>query len=60
MFHMNSLTESLWVLAWDLYLQELIVSELINSGVIKFYQRYVDDTLVLIEPSDIPSVFRQI
>ena len=34
----------------------VIVSELINDGVIKFYQCYVDDTLVLIKPSDIAAV----
>ena len=34
----------------------LIVSELIDDGTIKFYKRYVDDTLVLIKPSNIPAV----
>ena len=29
-----------------------VVSELIKSGIIKFYQCYVDDTLALIKPSD--------
>ena len=33
-----------------------IVTELVNSGVIKFYRRYVDDTLLLIRPSDIQFV----
>ena len=36
--------------------EKLIVSDLIKSGVIKFYRRYVDDTLVLIKLSDIPEV----
>jgi hypothetical protein len=36
--------------------ENIIVSDLINTGVIKFYRRYVDDTLVLIRPSDIPHV----
>ena len=36
--------------------EKLIVSDLIKSGVIRFYRRYVDDTLVLIKPSDIPAV----
>ena len=36
--------------------ENIIVSDLINTGVIKFYHRYVDDTLVLIRPSDIPHV----
>ena len=36
--------------------ERLIVSELIGDGTIKFYKRYVDDTLVLIKPSDISAV----
>ena len=36
--------------------ERIIVSDLINDGVIKFYKRYVDDTLILIKPSDISSV----
>ena len=36
--------------------ERVIVSDLINDGVMKFYKRYVDDTLVLIKPSDISSV----
>jgi hypothetical protein len=36
--------------------ENIIVSDLINTGVIKFYHHYVDDTLVLIRPSDIPHV----
>ena len=36
--------------------EKLIVSDLIKSGVIRFYRRYVDDTLVLIKPSDILAV----
>jgi hypothetical protein len=39
--------------------ENIIVSDLINTGVIKFYRRYVDDTLVLIRPSDIPHVLAQ-
>ena len=35
--------------------KRVIVSDLINEGVIKFYKCYVDDTL-LIKPSDISSV----
>ena len=38
-------------------LERVIVSDLINDGVVKFYKYYVDDTLVLIKPSDISSVF---
>ena len=36
--------------------EDIKVSELVNSGVIKFYRRYVDDTLLLIRPSDIQFV----
>ena len=30
--------------------EDIIVSESVNSGVIKCYRRYVDDTLLLIRP----------
>ena len=36
--------------------EEEIVKPLISSNIIKFYSRYVDDTLVLIKPSDIEFV----
>jgi hypothetical protein len=36
--------------------ERLIVSELIADGTIKFYKRYVDDTLVLIKPCNISAV----
>ena len=36
-----------------------IVEDLIKAGTIKFYRRYVDDTLVLIKPCDIPSVLKK-
>ena len=36
--------------------ERLIVSELIADGTIKLYKRFVDDTLVLIKPSDISAV----
>ena len=39
--------------------EKLIVSDLVKSGVIKFYRRYVDDTLVLIKPSDIPEILNK-
>ena len=34
-------------------LERIIVDNLMADGVIKFYMRYVDDTLVLIKPEDI-------
>ena len=36
--------------------KDIVVSELVNSRVIKFYRRYVDDTLLLVRPSDIQFV----
>ena len=39
--------------------EKQIVEDLIQAGTIKFYRRYVDDTLVLIKPCDIPSVLKR-
>ena len=39
--------------------EKTIVSNLIKSGTIKFYRRYVDDTLALIKPSDISTVLEK-
>ena len=36
--------------------ENIVVSDLISSGIVKFYRRYVDDTLVLMKPSDISTV----
>ena len=33
--------------------ETVIIKPLINSGIIVFYKRYVDDTLVLAKPTDI-------
>ena len=33
--------------------EQEIVKPLINSGLIRFYKRYVDDTLILMKPSDV-------
>ena len=38
--------------------EETVISNLINSGTIKFYKRYVDDTLLLIKPSNIPTLLK--
>ena len=35
---------------------EIVASNLIRCSTIKFYKRYVDDTLFLIKPSDNPVV----
>ena len=39
--------------------EDEIVRPLISSNIIKFYSRYVYDTLVLIRPSDIPTVLQK-
>jgi hypothetical protein len=36
--------------------EELIIKPLINSGTIKFYKRYVDDTLILTKPLDLTNI----
>ena len=33
--------------------------DLIQAETIKFYRRYVDDTLVLVKPCDIPSILKK-
>lgn len=35
-----------------------IISGLIDSGTIKYYRRYVDDTLLLIKTSNIPALLK--
>ena len=37
-------------------LENCIVKKLISDGIIKFYGRYVDDTLLVLKPSDISKV----
>ena len=37
-------------------LEKLIINNLITDGTIKFYNRYVDDTLLVIKPEDVPRV----
>ena len=39
--------------------EKVIVNDLINTGIIAFYRRYVDDTLVVIKPKDIPFVLNK-
>ena len=41
-------------------LEEDIVKKLIDANIIKFYVRYVDDTLVLTKPTDIPIILEQL
>ena len=37
-------------------LEKIVVSNLINSGLIKFYMRYVDHTLLLAKEDDIDNI----
>ena len=37
-------------------LEKEIVGDLLNKGIIRFYCRYVDDTLILMKPNDIQQV----
>ena len=39
--------------------EKVIVDDLIQSGILRFYRRYVDDTIVLIKPADIPSILNR-
>ena len=39
--------------------EKKIFEDLIEAGTIKFYRRYVDDTLVLIKPCDVPLVLKK-
>ena len=40
-------------------LEKIVVSDLINSGLIKFYIRYLDDTLFLAKEDDIGHIVQQ-
>ena len=37
--------------------EDIIIEPGIKCGTIKFYKRYVDDTLILTKPCDIPYIF---
>ena len=37
----------------------VVVDKLIKSGSIKFYARYVDDTLLLVKPEDVDRILRE-
>jgi hypothetical protein len=39
--------------------EKVIVDDLIWSSILKFYRCYVDDTIVLIKPADIPLVLNR-
>ena len=40
-------------------LERVVVDKLIGSGKIKFYARYVDDTLLLVKPEDIDDILNR-
>ena len=40
-------------------LERVVVDRLIQSGCIKFYARYVDDTLLLVKPEDVDNILRE-
>ena len=40
-------------------MERCVVDKLIESGKIKFYARYVDDTLLLVKPEDIDDILQQ-
>ena len=40
-------------------LERSVVSRLIRSGCIKFYARYVDDTLLLVKPEDVDRILSE-
>ena len=39
-------------------LEKVVVGELIQKGLVKFYARYVDDTLLLVKPEDTQEILR--
>ncbi|XP_066910788.1 uncharacterized protein [Clytia hemisphaerica] len=41
-------------------LEEIVVKPLIDNGTLRFYGRYVDDTLVLVKPDDIDQIHTQL
>ena len=40
-------------------LQKFILDELINDNIVKFYIRYVDDTLLLVKPEDTDKILNK-
>ena len=40
-------------------MERCVVDELIDSGKIKFYSRYVDDTLLLVKPEDVDEILHK-
>lgn len=40
-------------------LERVVVDDLINAGTIKFYARYVDDTLLMVKPEDVDLILNR-
>ena len=40
-------------------LERVVVDDLVNAGTIKFYARYVDDTLLMVKPEDVDSILNR-
>ena len=40
-------------------LERVVVDDLVNAGVIKFYARYVDDTLLMVKPEDVDNILHR-
>ena len=40
-------------------LEKVVVDRMIDSGLIKFYARYVDDTLLLVKPADVDEILQK-
>ena len=41
-------------------MERCVVDELIDSGKVKFYSRYVDDTLLLVKPEDVDDILHKL
>ena len=39
-------------------LELVVVDKMVNSGLIKFYGRYVDDTLLLVKPENVDNIIK--
>ena len=41
-------------------LENVLIKDLLDTGAIAFYARYVDDTLVLVKPNDVQKVLNKL
>ena len=58
-FSMGSSLGSILVNIIMTVLEKIVVSDLVNSGLIKFYIRHVDDTLLLAKEEDVDNIVQQ-